>query len=124
MAVTRERDGEAAGRVTAGWKAFEAGARFDVRCGDDWCAGWLAAAQDARQRLQASADLIAQRDRIAEAMREAYAAFRALEGVSKLRPGDRSRMNSAAVRIGASLPYVEAAAAPSQVQPARGRRRT
>ena len=51
-------------------------------------------------------------------------AFRALEGVSKLRPGDRSRMNSAAVRIGASLPYVEAAAAPSQVQPARGRRRT
>lgn len=119
MAVTRETDGDAAALHHDGWRSFETGVAFDARRGADWCQGWLAAAADARQRLAASAGLLDHREAILAAMHQAYAAFRSVEGRSKLLPSDRSRMNSAAVKIGAALPYVEGTAAK-----APGRRRT
>lgn len=107
MAVRRESDGDVAARQMSGHRAYWSGEAFDVRKDRDWCEGWIAAASTARVKAQEAEPLIAHRAAIADAMREAFAAFKQAEGVSKLRPGDRSRMHSAAVKIGAALPYVE-----------------
>ena len=107
MPVQRDTSGEMAESIKRGIAAFWNGEAFDIRNGHDWCDGWLAAAAEARHLVTQHRQLIDRCPKIAEAMREAFAAFKQLEGVSKLRPGDRSRMNSAAVKIGAALPYVE-----------------
>lgn len=108
MPTQRDTSGDVAEAVSRGMTAFWRGERFDVRNGHDWCEGWLAAAAEARQLVTQNRQMIDHRAKIAEAMHEAFAAFKRLEGVSKLRPGDRSQMNGAAVLLGAALPYVEA----------------
>lgn len=108
MPVQRDTSGEVAESIKRGIAAFWNGEAFDIRNGHDWCDGWLAAAGEARQLATENRQMINNNAKIAEAMREAFAAFKQLEGVSKLRPGDRSRMNNAAVLLGAALPYVEA----------------
>ena len=106
MAVTRERDGDAAAEASAGSAAFWAGEPYRADRSGDWSAGWLAAAASARQRAKEAEALMDHAPRIADAMHQAYAAIRRVEGVSKLRPGDRSELNLAAVKLGALLPYV------------------
>lgn len=108
MSVARERDGEAAAELSAGQSAYWMGHPYRADRSAEWSAGWLAAAAEARHLVTQHRQLIDHCPKIAEAMREAFAAFKQLEGVSKLRPGDRSRMNNAAVLLGAALPYVEA----------------
>ena len=106
MAITRETDGDAAEAYFAGGAAFWAGRPYAHDQGDDWRAGWLAAALDARRKVDSHIALIESREKIVAMMTEAYAALKAMSGLPKLTPSNRTRCRSALEQIGATLPHL------------------
>ena len=116
----RDTSADAAASISAGSAAFWRGETYKPSAADDWRAGWLAAAAEARRQAQEGAAMLERRQLIADAMRESFAAMRSAADRSKLLPSDRNRLRHAASLIGAVLPYVEGVGAQA---PAPRRRR-
>ena len=110
MGITRERDGDDAEAHLLGWNAYRAGVAYNSERGHWWCQGWLAAAQEARLKIEAGSGLLEHRGAVEQALTDAYAAIRRLEGKMKIMPGDRSLLNNAAVKLGAVLAHFTAPA--------------